>query len=72
MFLEIPAFVYLLWWFVMQVLSGRTSLGVAEASGGVAWWAHVGGFLAGALTFPLFLRPRKQTQGWPSRRRGLF
>jgi membrane associated rhomboid family serine protease len=42
----IPAVFILALWFVMQFISGVSSLGVA-ASGGVAWWAHVGGFLLG-------------------------
>ena len=54
-FFEIPAFFYLLWWFVTQITSGTTALGIADPSGGVAWWAHIGGFIAGALLFPFFL-----------------
>lgn len=47
----IPAIVILGLWFVLQFLSGVSSLGMA-ATGGVAWWAHVGGFLLGmSLTF---------------------
>jgi membrane associated rhomboid family serine protease len=43
--LRVPAALFLLAWFAFQVAAG---LGSAEgASGGVAWWAHVGGFLAG-------------------------
>ena len=45
----IPAVVILVLWFVLQFASGVSSLGVAAASGGVAWWAHVGGFLMGML-----------------------
>ena len=44
----IPAVIILGYWFVLQFLSGISSLG-ATASGGVAWWAHVGGFLLGML-----------------------
>jgi len=44
--IPIPAVVILALWFVMQFVSGVSSLGMA-ASGGVAWWAHVGGFLLG-------------------------
>jgi membrane associated rhomboid family serine protease len=44
----IPAVVILGVWFVMQFLSAFSSLG-AVTSGGVAWWAHVGGFLLGML-----------------------
>jgi membrane associated rhomboid family serine protease len=44
----IPAFIILGYWFVLQFLGGITTLG-ARATGGVAWWAHVGGFLAGVV-----------------------
>lgn len=46
---RIPAFVFILLWFVMQFLSGLGSLGAANNTGGVAWWAHVGGFALGLL-----------------------
>jgi membrane associated rhomboid family serine protease len=44
----IPAVIILGLWFIMQFLSGVNSL-AAAATGGVAWWAHVGGFLLGML-----------------------
>jgi membrane associated rhomboid family serine protease len=44
--IPIPAVVILVLWFFLQFASGISSLGMA-ASGGVAWWAHVGGFLLG-------------------------
>jgi membrane associated rhomboid family serine protease len=50
----VPAWVLLGFWFAMQVLSG---LGTAASEPGVAFWAHVGGFVAGAGLF-LMLRPR--------------
>lgn len=43
---RIPAIVFIGLWFIVQFLSGIWSLGIASA-GGVAWWAHVGGFLIG-------------------------
>ncbi len=48
---RIPAVVFIGLWFLVQFLSGIGSLGVqGEASaGGVAWWAHIGGFLLGVL-----------------------
>ena len=46
--LEIPAVFILVYWFLIQFLQGISSLG-AIASGGVAWWAHIGGFLLGML-----------------------
>jgi membrane associated rhomboid family serine protease len=45
---RIPAGIFIGLWFLMQFLSGVSSLGAASA-GGVAWWAHVGGFLFGLL-----------------------
>jgi membrane associated rhomboid family serine protease len=50
---EIPASVMLIYWFVIQFFSGVASVGTShQAQGGVAFWAHVGGFLIGlALTF---------------------
>src|SRR5579863_4370569 len=46
--IDIPAFVLLLYWFAIQFFSGVGSVGYSQASSGdVAWFAHVGGFLAG-------------------------
>lgn len=42
----VPAIVFLVLWFVAQTLAGLDAM-AAGASGGVAWWAHAGGFLAG-------------------------
>lgn len=62
-FVEIPALFYLGMWFVSQLFNGMFSLlaGV-QAMGGVAWWAHVGGFVAGLILAPFFarrMRPRR-------------
>jgi membrane associated rhomboid family serine protease len=46
--IPIPAVFILGYWFLLQFLSGVNALG-SGASGGVAWWAHVGGFLLGML-----------------------
>jgi membrane associated rhomboid family serine protease len=62
---EIPAVVYLLVWFVSQFFSGVLSLG-AQSMGGVAYWAHIGGFAAGLLLVKLFARrPRAQYRWYP-------
>src|ERR1700683_2962048 len=50
-FVKIPAIVYLLIWFVAQLYSGLSQSG--QSAGGVAWWAHVGGFLVGMILGPL-------------------
>ena len=53
---EIPAFVFLGIWFLIQFLSGAASLGRSSAlSGGVAWWAHIGGFVAGVVLLKILL-----------------
>jgi len=46
---EIPAVIFLGLWFLLQFLSGAASLGRAASEGGVAWWAHIGGFVAGVV-----------------------
>ena len=53
---QIPAFVFILLWFLIQFLSGIGSLGAAgtQAGGGVAWWAHVGGFVLGLILAKVF------------------
>ncbi|GAB4246224.1 MAG: rhomboid family intramembrane serine protease [Deltaproteobacteria bacterium] len=61
-FVEIPAVVFLGLWFLMQFVSGAASLGRSAATGGVAWWAHIGGFVAGIAFLKLL--------GGPGGRRG--
>ncbi|MCA1585771.1 MAG: rhomboid family intramembrane serine protease [Acidobacteria bacterium] len=51
----LPAWVMLLYWMLLQVLGGFTRIG--GEGGGVAFWAHVGGFLAGVVLVKLFARP---------------
>ena len=62
---RLPAWAVLLWWFGMQVLTGLPQLNQVnpEVSGGVAVWAHVGGFVAGVLLIKLF-----ENRGLVSRR----
>jgi hypothetical protein len=55
-FVELPAFLFLGIWFLMQLLSGTLSLGIGGDAGGVAWWAHIGGFVAGAVLLFIFKR----------------
>lgn len=49
-FLELPAFLFLGIWFLIQILSAGVSSGGA---GGVAWWAHIGGFVGGMILLKL-------------------
>ena len=56
---EVPAVIYLGVWFITQFFSGvLTVVSGAQALGGVAWWAHVGGFVAGLVLGPLLARRR--------------
>jgi len=64
LFVEIPALVFLGLWFLTQIVSGAQSVGLPDLGGGVAWWAHVGGFLAGlALAGPFARRGLEQIPG---------
>ncbi|MGH7925106.1 MAG: rhomboid family intramembrane serine protease [Candidatus Binatus sp.] len=57
-FIEIPAVIYLLFWFAVQLYAGLEEGGRAGAMGGVAWWAHVGGFMFGVALGPMLARSR--------------
>jgi membrane associated rhomboid family serine protease len=65
----IPAYWMLGYWFLVQMLGGLGSVGAQ--GGGVAFWAHVGGFAAGALLIPFFRVPelldRHPYHGWHQR-----
>jgi membrane associated rhomboid family serine protease len=51
---EIPAPFLLAYWLLIQVVSGGFSIGQSATSGGTAWFAHIGGFLAGYLLIRMF------------------
>jgi hypothetical protein len=50
---EVPAYFFLGLWFIMQFLSATLT---PTGGGGIAWWAHIGGFLFGMILLKLFLR----------------
>lgn len=52
--IELPAYLFLGFWFVLQFFQGAFSVVGFAGGGGVAWWAHVGGFLAGMGLIQLF------------------
>ena len=52
-FIEIPAFVFLGLWFLIQFLSAA---GSNTHGGGIAWWAHIGGFIAGIIFLKMLLK----------------
>ena len=60
-FVELPALLLLGFWFLQQFLMGTLSLGAGSAeAGGVAWFAHIGGFLFGAILGRLLARPERR------------
>lgn len=62
---ELPAAFMLLYWFAIQLLSGATSFAnISSSGGGIAWFAHVGGFLFGLLLIRLFAGNRTRYSQW--------
>jgi membrane associated rhomboid family serine protease len=64
---EVPAVFYLLAWFAVQLYAGISAGAQGPLIGGVAWWAHVGGFLFGVAAAPMLIH-RSQAKH-PARRR---
>jgi membrane associated rhomboid family serine protease len=65
--MEIPAIAFLGIWFLMQFLSGVGSIATAtshSSGGGIAFWAHIAGFAAGAVGVFVFRRPERQRVEW--------
>lgn len=63
-FFEVSAFVYLAYWFIVELVRGSLTLGMPPHAGGIAFWAHVGGFATGFLLHPLFLTKRAGYRPW--------
>jgi membrane associated rhomboid family serine protease len=64
---EVPAILFLGIWFVMQFLSGIGSIVNSipgGAMGGIAFWAHIAGFVAGISGVIVFRRPERQRVEW--------
>lgn len=61
-FAEVPAWYLLIYWLVVQLAGGIGSVAEEATRGGVAWFAHVGGFAAGALLVKLLYRPRRRSE----------
>jgi membrane associated rhomboid family serine protease len=74
-FIRLPAFFFLGFWFISQIYSGLFSLALPPGTqtGGVAWWAHIGGFLFGLAFARYFARrlvrvyrePKHEWADWP-------
>jgi membrane associated rhomboid family serine protease len=72
--LQVPAMFFLGFWFLQQFLYGMLSVTNTAQTGGVAWWAHIGGFAAGFLLVWFFQsgkrRPPKRDTWWENEYRG--
>jgi len=55
-FFELPAVIFLVLWFFIQLFSGTAMLASPQQVGGIAFWAHIGGFIAGMLLCRFFVR----------------
>ena len=58
LFFMVPSLFFAGLWFLMQVMQGSSSLFLPGGAGGIAWWAHIGGFLAGFVLVK-YLDPRR-------------
>jgi membrane associated rhomboid family serine protease len=60
LFFEVYAFVFVGLWFLIQIFQGTLELLLPTSGEGVAWWAHVGGFIAGLALGPLLVRSERR------------
>jgi len=58
--IEVPAVFFLGFWVLLQFFQGTFSLMASDQSGGVAWWAHLGGFVIGAVAAIFYKRTTKE------------
>jgi membrane associated rhomboid family serine protease len=63
-FFEVPAILFAGIWFLLQVLQGTADLFMPSVGGGVAWWAHIGGFVIGVALAPLLRRSRRNSRAY--------
>ena len=67
--IRIPAFLLLGFWFLLQFFGGLGSLGPSSQTGGVAYWAHIGGFLLGIAVVIIYKLATSRSI-WPGGPRG--
>jgi membrane associated rhomboid family serine protease len=63
-FIYVPSAVFLFVWFISQLYSGIIEGIASRAVGGVAWWAHIFGFLGGVLLYRIFIRRKNSYPIW--------
>jgi membrane associated rhomboid family serine protease len=64
LFFEVYAFVFVGLWFLVQLFQGTAELLLGISTGGVAWWAHVGGFVAGLVLGPLLVQSERRYRAY--------
>jgi membrane associated rhomboid family serine protease len=64
LFFELPAMLFIGLWFLIQVFQGIADLFMPPPGGGVAWWAHVGGFIVGLTLIPFIQRPKQKYRAY--------
>ncbi len=66
---DLPAIGFALFWFGLQLLQGYADLARPALGGGIAWWAHAGGFVAGVVLLQLMAPPDRRPRPWDHARR---
>jgi membrane associated rhomboid family serine protease len=63
-FFELPAIIFVGLWFLVQLLQGTVELFAAPSGGGIAWWAHIGGFVGGLVLGPLLAQSERRYRNY--------
>lgn len=64
LFIRIPAVIFLFIWFISQLYSGIVQYIAGSAVGGIAWWAHIFGFLGGMWLYRFFIKRKNYRYFW--------
>lgn len=62
LFIKVPALFFMGIWFISQIMSGLSALGQSDLGGGIAWWAHIGGFVFGLFIISFIRKPTRRYQ----------
>jgi membrane associated rhomboid family serine protease len=58
--IELPAIFVLGFWFLIQFFNGAAAISSIEGGAGIAWWAHIGGFVLGIILIKIFPKPHRR------------